>query len=49
MELLEKKGADGIILGCTELPLLLNSTEIDLPLLYSTDLHVQMAVDFLLD
>ena len=49
MELLKKKGADGIILGCTELPLLLNRTDIDLPLLSSTDLHVQMAVDFLLD
>lgn len=47
IELLKAKGADGIILGCTELPLLIKTTEVDIPLLATTDLHAQMAVDFI--
>ena len=43
-----QQGADGIILGCTELPLLLNQSDSETPLLATTDLHVQMAVDFIL-
>lgn len=46
--LLKAKGADGIILGCTELPLLINPDEIDIPALPTTDLHAQMAVNFIL-
>ena len=48
MQLLKIKGAAGIILGCTELPILLEDTEFDLPLLATTQLHAQMAVDFIL-
>lgn len=46
--LLKASGADGIILGCTELPLLIKAQDVDLPVLATTDLHVQMAVDFIL-
>ncbi len=49
MNLLEKRGAEGIILGCTELPLLIDSEDFHLPLLSTTDLHIQMAVDFILN
>ncbi len=49
MKLLKKQGAEGIILGCTELPILIKEGDIDLPLLSTTDLHVQMAVDFILE
>jgi len=46
---LVKNGAEGIILGCTELPLLFKDHKIKVPLLATTDLHVKMAVDFILD
>ena len=48
MELLRAKGADGIILGCTELPMLLDQKDLDLPLIATTNLHAQMAADFIL-
>lgn len=49
MQLLQEKGAEGIILGCTELPLLLDKEDIEIPMLSSTNLHAQMAVDFILN
>lgn len=49
MELLRNKGAEGIILGCTELPMLLDQKDFDLPLIASTNLHAQMAADFILN
>ena len=48
MEFLKSKGSQGIILGCTELPLLLNQDDYELPLLATTQLHVAMAVEFIL-
>jgi aspartate racemase len=48
IEMMKERGADGIILGCTELPLLLKDTKAALPLLSTTDLHAQMAVEFIL-
>ena len=49
IELLKARGADGVILGCTELPLLLDAGDADIPSLPTTDLHAQMAIDFILD
>lgn len=46
---MQEQGAEGAILGCTELPLLLDQSDSDLPLLATTTLHVQMAIDFILD
>lgn len=46
---MKSRGADGIILGCTELPLLLKDVKADLPMLATTDLHIKMAVNFILD
>ncbi len=48
MNLLKDRGAEGMILGCTELPILFENTKYDLPLLSTTDLHAQMAADFIL-
>lgn len=48
MQFLKSKGAEGIILGCTELPMLIDQKDIDMPLLATTQLHAQMAVDFIL-
>lgn len=49
IQLLKAKGAEGIILGCTELPLLIKQDEVDLPVLATTELHAQMAVEFILE
>lgn len=46
---LQKKGADAIIMGCTELPILIPQDKTDIPLLETTDLHAQMAVNFILE
>ncbi len=46
---MHERGADGIILGCTELPLLFKGVNSDVPLLNTTDLHIQMAVNWILD
>ena len=48
IRMLRERGADGIILGCTELPLLIQAEDAEMPLLSTTDLHAQMAVDFIL-
>lgn len=48
IEKLRSRGAEGIILGCTELPILLNQKDFEIPLMDTTDLHCNMAVDFIL-
>ncbi|MFH6604428.1 aspartate/glutamate racemase family protein [Maribacter algicola] len=48
IEKLRVRGADGIILGCTELPILIKPEEVDLPTLATTDLHAQMGASFIL-
>ena len=47
--LLQARGADGIILGCTELPLLIRPEEVNIPVLATTDLHARLAIDFILE
>lgn len=49
MNNLKSEGAKGIILGCTELPILLEQSDFDLPLINTTQLHIQDAVRFILD
>jgi aspartate racemase len=43
------EGADSVILGCTEIGLLLAPQDVDLPTFDSTLLHADAAVDFALD
>lgn len=45
IEKLEKDGVEGIILGCTELPLLLSAKDASVPLFDTTEIHAQSAVD----
>lgn len=47
IQLLKEKGAQAVIMGCTELPLLIREEDSDLPLLQSTNLHAKMAVNFI--
>ena len=42
---LSEKGAEGIILGCTEIPLLVKSDDSDIPLFDTTTIHARAAVD----
>jgi len=42
------RGAEGVILGCTELPLILEQAHVDVPLFDTTRLHALAAVDFAL-
>lgn len=49
MQLLKEKGAEGIVLGCTELPMLIDQEDFELPLMATTQLHAKMAADFILE
>ncbi|SES18211.1 aspartate/glutamate racemase family protein [Salipaludibacillus aurantiacus] len=42
-------GETGIILGCTELPMLIKPEDLDMPVFDTTHLHSKMAADFLLN
>jgi len=42
------QGAEGIVLGCTELPLLIRPGDIDVPVFDTTRLHAEAAVDLAL-
>lgn len=46
---LQKQGAEGIILGCTEIPLLINQKDVEIPLFNTLDIHSKAIADFLLD
>jgi aspartate racemase len=45
---LAERGAEGVILGCTELMLLIDTEDSAMPLFDTTRLHVEAAVDFAL-
>ena len=45
VELISSYEVSGVILGCTELPLILSDQDCDLPLLDTLELHVQAALD----
>lgn len=44
-EILSRYKKDGVILGCTELPLLLEQGDVDFPLLNSLELHCRAALE----
>ena len=44
MEELRARGAEGVILGCTEIPMLIKQSDTDLPVLDTTALHAMAAV-----
>ena len=45
---LQERGAEGIILGCTEIPLLVKQVEGEIPLFDTTLLHAHAAVKWAL-
>jgi len=46
---LAKNGAEGIILGCTEIPLLINQKDLAIPIFDTTLIHCISAVDYALN
>ncbi|MCK4264440.1 MAG: aspartate/glutamate racemase family protein [Candidatus Aminicenantes bacterium] len=42
------KGAEGIILGCTEIPLLIDKEDYEIPLFDTTRIHAEAAVEYAL-
>lgn len=45
---LADRGAEGVILGCTEIPLLVQQEDAQIPLFDSTRIHAEAAVDYAL-
>jgi aspartate racemase len=45
---LEEKGAEGVILGCTEIPLLIKDKDCEIPVFDTTQLHAEKAVEIAL-
>jgi len=48
MKSLADKGARGIVLGCTEIPLLIKQADIELPVFNTLEIHARAAVEFAL-
>jgi aspartate racemase len=46
---LEQEGAEGVILGCTEIPLLISKAHVDIPIFDTTKLHAEKAVEWALE
>ena len=46
IECLAQAGAEGVILGCTEIELLISQADSPMPVFASTALHTRAAVDF---
>ena len=49
IDTLTKKGAEGIILGCTEIPLLVKQEDCAVPVFDTTAIHAAAAVAFALN
>ncbi len=45
---LKAAGADGVILGCTEITMLIGEDDVDLPVFDTTRIHAERAMDFAL-
>lgn len=43
-----KEGAEGIILGCTEIPMLISQVDFDIPVFDTTKIHCEAIVDYIL-
>lgn len=48
IENLAKAGAQGVILGCTEIPILIQQADVSIPIFDTTRIHVKTAIEFVL-
>ena len=46
VDLLRRKGADGVILGCTEVGMILSQADFDIPVFDTAAIHAAAALDF---
>jgi aspartate racemase len=46
--MIAETGADGLILGCTELPLIIKPDDLDIHVLDTTQIHIDAIVDYIL-
>ena len=46
---LAERGAEGVILGCTEIPLLVNEEDVGMPLFDTTVIHAEAALNYALE
>ncbi len=46
---LEQRGAEGVILGCTEIPLLISDYDVNIPTFDTTTIHAEKAVEWALN
>ncbi|MEM7297742.1 MAG: aspartate/glutamate racemase family protein, partial [Bacteroidota bacterium] len=42
-------GAEGVVLGCTEFPLMINEDDLNFPIFNTTKIHSKVATDFILN
>jgi len=47
--LVMEEGAEGVILGCTEIPLLVSQEDVSVPVFNTTRIHAEAAVDYAID
>jgi aspartate racemase len=43
---LQKQGAEGVILGCTELPILISKLDVDIPIFDTGKIHAYTALEW---
>ncbi len=43
---LKEKGIEGVVLGCTEIPMLVKQEDLDIPVLNTTEIHSKAATKF---
>ena len=51
VEIIEKlaaKGAEGVVLGCTEIPMLIQNGDVSIPIFDTTDIHAASALNYAL-
>ncbi|MFX1470391.1 MAG: aspartate/glutamate racemase family protein, partial [Promethearchaeota archaeon] len=48
IENLRERGSEGIILGCTDIPLLIKQEDVNIPLFDTLKIHIKSALDFCL-
>ncbi len=46
---LQSRGAEGVILGCTEIPLLVHQADVAIPIFNTTRIHAEAAVEWALE
>lgn len=49
IEKMKAKGAEGVVLGCTEIPLLIQDKHVSIPVLDTTEIHARGAVKYALE